>query len=456
MRPEFDSPTGRHFLEVGGVVGDDGYGRYQCSLLLEHYDSCLLAHLMSSRSHLADTLLQTPKRASHEVLLQQVAKAFDKGDYRFHPGDKGLFSRLTASTAMRFKLKGKIREHWHKAYIMIQVLLSKDDRIKTNYNFAQDSKIIMKKAVRIAELLIKVCLDGGSGITLRNAIELSGAISGGSWHEGEGPLRQIIGIGGSYASSLFKLGIDTVEKFTRLEPQELELSLKRNPPFGHQILAACRSVPRITLECNEQEEGKILDIKCTSFAGSEHTFHLLVIAKKTEYDCLLYEKVIGESIFNKKIPIANLNYKEITISWMSSTFAGINIHKVIETDDDDVSKMIEDDDVRKESFITFNHDSTMMTCKHQCKRKDICKHECCKQGIKKKRKKLGHSNDSRVNVMTTESRIQRHQEISNWLSTFRHVHDDRSCPVKYGGTPQEAFLNYMKVLSGETIGKGTE
>jgi ATP-dependent DNA helicase HFM1/MER3 len=281
-----------------------------------------------------ETLIETPRTAGHERLLQQVCKALDLEVCRLQYRDKGLLTRLNSTAAVRYKIKGKISAPWEKAFITIQVVLAKDDSLKLTQGFNQDCKKIMARTKRLVSCLVELLTEQPTGLALRNAIELEGAINGEAWHEMEAVLRQVNGIGPSYASLLTKAGLGTLGQLITAQPSQIEIAVKRNPPFGHQILDACRNIPKLKLSCayTDQNDQLVFQISCEAQYSGKNTCHLLVISKeKGDHQVLLFETRSRPGITEKTVRVNySAFHQELTVSWICSSHAGLNIHKVIQ------------------------------------------------------------------------------------------------------------------------------
>ena len=283
-------------------------------------------------------VLKIPTKTNHETLLMHVCQAMDTLNFRILQIDRGLLIKL--ANFIRYKLpteKGKktIRP-WERAYITIQIVLEADDRIKTNYIFARGSQLIMKDASRIINCVVNVLTAKGASVALQNAIELEGAINGQVWHDGCRVLRQIEGVGAAYAATLAKDGLGDFTSLRNADPSRIEFTLKRNPPFGLQLLEKIRELPCLSLEVSDMQENNNSDtFSCKVFANTEgpttnYKCHLIVIQKADEVRLVHYQMI--DNSFEGIIPVEIENWskvKNITISLLCSMAAGLNIHKIL-------------------------------------------------------------------------------------------------------------------------------
>ena len=69
-----------------------------------------------------------------------------------------------------------------------------------------------------------------------------------SWHDSSTVLRQLRGIGISFVRKLAMKGVNTFEQLRQTEPEELEMWLNRNTPFGRDVLNDLERVPKYELK----------------------------------------------------------------------------------------------------------------------------------------------------------------------------------------------------------------
>lgn len=196
-----------------------------------------------------------PSLESQEAILRQLCMMIPKEGCRIYQGDKGLLGRLARSGGLRYPfLEKQISESWQKAFITIQVILGKKDDLKTNFQFAKSSKIIMRQAKQIIPCMVSYMIQARDQhpVALRAAIELAGAIRGECWHEGAGVLRQLDGIGAGYEGALAKAALGTIKALRDADPSTIEFILKRNPPFGVQLKENISKMPILSLELHEE------------------------------------------------------------------------------------------------------------------------------------------------------------------------------------------------------------
>lgn len=278
-------------------------------------------HYISLES--TETLIKIPPGCSPKDLLEFVCKSLTTEDCRFNSGDKSFLNGVLKSSAIRFPLQGdaRIKEAWQKAFIIIQLYLSKDDSIKWTASCSQDCRSLIPKIERILSCVIEMQLGKRDCEGLRNSIELKGAIAGGSWHDGIGVLEQVEGIGPAYAKKLGSCGISTIAALREAPYAQIELFLKRNSPFGRNAVEAAKKLPHLMLGYTLMTESLIkVDLKAERGAG--HTLYL--ICNSRENGTSEVKKFQGKDHLRASITVNTAGSPQVTISWMSSSHGNLS------------------------------------------------------------------------------------------------------------------------------------
>lgn len=284
--------------------------------ILEVTHLCLSLHSLK-------VISQTPIIASVENLLHCIAKAMGTGECKLQHGEKGFLSKIANHPSIKFKLREKVCESWHKAFLTIQIVLAKDEDIKTNFTFVKESVNIMNQARRLARALVIFLRIQGATVTLKNAIELEGAINGQVWHEGINVFQQIDGIGPAFALALYRSGIETISALKGTDPGHIELVLRRSSPFGNNLKETMKKIPQLGLNVRPTEKKHEILIEASGLIGLKERslIHLIIMTKDSNHRVIMHETF--ERSFNIRRYIHESEANMITVSLMSS-FNGKN------------------------------------------------------------------------------------------------------------------------------------
>lgn len=267
-------------------------------------------------------------------------------------------------------------------------------------------------------------------------MELLSSFNGLSWHSNPKLLQQFPSIGKISATSLFNAGIRSIHSLYTEQDSRIELLVKRNPPFGHNLKKFIReSVPIPKLECDLSDGKFNISFAIQNEGSVPHSMvHLLVLAYKSsenasktnnisnnESSLLLYEKFQSKGCKCNTTRQVRLppEFKSYSCSLMFEDWAGLNLNICYDLKDDSkkeekVTKSNEIGQVK--DLYDFDLDVTedlmgivsapltpivqsskantsdpliskplnisdKTKCKHTCKDRLACAHSCCKFGI---------------------------------------------------------------------------
>ena len=247
-------------------------------------------------------------------------------------------------------------------------------------------------------------------IALRNLLELEGAINGQVWHDTPMIYRQLEGIGPAMSKTLYDQ-VKTMSSLCEKKPHELELILKKNPPFGMNLMKQLKQMPYYKLDVQSFLSPKVslvftLRVETTRCPSQLH----LVVVRRRMYqsDLSLYDTINSDGqTYRREIKVdLNADLKDIIVSVFSKDHAGLNVHRVFQIE---ASELPQDTFDRQPIEIpsaaspllsvpemiaiqgpsqvptkraTLNESTpvrkTPHPCRHTCRDKKQCKHRCCK------------------------------------------------------------------------------
>lgn len=111
----------------------------------------------------------------------------------------------------------------------------------------QDKTYVFQHSIRIAKCMRECFIhrkDAGSVVSI---MTLERCLHAHSWHDSSTTLRQLRGIGVSFVRKLAMKGVNTFERLSQTEPEELEMWLSRSTPFGRDVLNDLERIPKYEL-----------------------------------------------------------------------------------------------------------------------------------------------------------------------------------------------------------------
>lgn len=145
-------------------------------------------------------------------------------------------------------------QNWHKISLMIQAHLGCiqypdfPEAAKIKKQLMSERKAIFEKLNRLTRAVIDCKEHDCDAVGMKNALEFARALAAECWEGRATQLTQIPNIGPVGMRKLASKGIRTVLELANREPQDIERSLSRQPPFGNTILSSLEKFPRLDFD----------------------------------------------------------------------------------------------------------------------------------------------------------------------------------------------------------------
>ncbi|KAI9496413.1 P-loop containing nucleoside triphosphate hydrolase protein, partial [Zychaea mexicana] len=163
------------------------------------------------------TILKAERCSSIKDVLGLVAEAEEFETMRFAAGEKPFLNSLQKNANIRFPISGKVATIADKVFLVIQVIFF--CAFSTFFPCIIDCSVHDRDAIR-----------------LKHTLELYRSMQAKMWTTSSYPLRQIERIGPQKAKMLAQAGISTFDQLRGVDAARIEVILRRNPPFGNQVL----------------------------------------------------------------------------------------------------------------------------------------------------------------------------------------------------------------------------
>ncbi|KAJ3551777.1 hypothetical protein NM688_g4511 [Phlebia brevispora] len=224
------------------------------------------------------SILGLPERVAMRDLIEILASADEFSDIKFRSGEKQIYNKLRQHDDIRFKPK-KVEKSSDKVSLIIQAILGginlNDAELKNGDNQPSlEALTIFRHVSRIARVIVEVAIARKSGSQAKFGMELMRCLSAKAWEDRPLVLRQIENVGEkSYVISPFHSannaqdgfgkgsrhvassihGIISFAALAKQDPMRIEVLLNRKPPFGHQILAFVKQLPKYWVKVKQIE-----------------------------------------------------------------------------------------------------------------------------------------------------------------------------------------------------------
>ncbi|KAJ6490602.1 Sec63 Brl domain-containing protein [Mycena vitilis] len=202
-------------------------------------------------------ILALPERPTLRDILEMISASEELSETKLRVSEKTVYNKLRKHNDIRFEIK-KVEKTSDKVFLLIQAVLGGISLNSPEYK-SSDSQpnleafSVFKHIPRIARVVVEVAIVQKRGAQLKHGLELVRCLTAKAWDDRPVVLRQIESIGEKSLKVLAENGITSLALLGRQEPYRIETLLNRRPPFGHEVLASVRELPRYTLAVNEVE-----------------------------------------------------------------------------------------------------------------------------------------------------------------------------------------------------------
>uniref|UniRef100_A0A6P7F9E2 DNA 3'-5' helicase n=1 Tax=Diabrotica virgifera virgifera TaxID=50390 RepID=A0A6P7F9E2_DIAVI len=262
-----------------------------------------------------ETMKMFTQISGKEVFIQilaMISKCEEFADMRLRVNDKkslNLLNKNAKKQTIRFPLNGKIKTCDMKVNCVIQAVLGNLEI--TDVNIQTESYQILRSAQRIIKCLIDYILmrEDNCYMALLNAIIFGKCLTAKLWENSPFVSKQLTGIGSTFATQLANAGKDTFGKILESSARDLELIIKRKPPFGDYLIEEVKHLPifMMSLEPNV-DDGLQLTIELVNVDDLRQKSTI----KTSSVFNLLVGNNLNEILVHKKYQLSNLiNYARI-------------------------------------------------------------------------------------------------------------------------------------------------
>ena len=262
------------------------------------------------------TLCSISDAPDRRLVLHTACQATELRSFPMKQTDRGFFRAINDHTGIAYPVSGMISEPWHKAFLLVQIDLSRGGW--PNKLSAQARKDLQKESPRIYTLLDRAlrCLvdifgqrQNGRGVSV--ALDVLRSVKAGVWEGSDKELLQVERIGPASMAKLVGAGVKNIKQLRRLEFYHIERLLSRNPPFGHKMQRQLAGFPILTLQFDIVDRYSPIP-KSTTHSSDNTISGGPVLAQSFKKPLWIARVILGyenENVpsWNKKAPWATLD-----------------------------------------------------------------------------------------------------------------------------------------------------
>eukprot|EP00954_Amorphochlora_amoebiformis_P001113 86192-Amorphochlora_amoeboformis.AAC.1 len=204
-------------------------------------------------------------------LIRIVAQAEEfKENCRIRLGEKAFLNGINKGKKnkeggkypkIKYPMKGKISEVDDKIYVLLQYIL--DGHKVEKWDLSVDVETIFRTALRILNCTTEYLLSKDGYQAAKTCLLLRKTVKMRMWHsDKQSQLRQLPSIGPKLCTAFQQGNIRTLKQLEDLSTLKIEDLANRKPPFGIQIRAHLKRIPRFKLIISDNSPPLSNQIDC--------------------------------------------------------------------------------------------------------------------------------------------------------------------------------------------------
>jgi ATP-dependent DNA helicase HFM1/MER3 len=210
---------------------------------------------------------------------------------------------------------------------------------------ANDTSLIFQHCIRIIKSIIEACIVKKDAFSLKSALDLGKSLAAKTWENSPLLLKQIDGIGVSFARMLSNAGINTFKKIKETDARTIEFALNRNPPFGNKVLDAVAKFPELSMNISQVKDLinpsevelyiqlSLRNREKVKLYGKSGSFTASLLVYTNDYQFIHYQKFFFSKLIhgeNVRIMTRITDPKQtIHCALISDDFAGLDISEEV-------------------------------------------------------------------------------------------------------------------------------
>uniref|UniRef100_A0A182JB72 DNA 3'-5' helicase n=1 Tax=Anopheles atroparvus TaxID=41427 RepID=A0A182JB72_ANOAO len=272
---------------------------------------------LMTRNHLSFKtmkLLQSELKGTESLqqMLQLVTRAHEFCEYKCRNNEKRILNSLNAPSSrdapagqdapeephvgVRFRWPGRISSTEAKVYCLVQAVFG--NLPISDHGLHQEAAKIVTLGARIGRCVVGLLDTNGDKLpagcfgALLNVTRLIQCFQAKLWYDSPFLTKQLDQIGPKLARHLADRGKVTFEAVRESDPREIEWILKKQPPFGNDIISFVDGLPQFTIEITKTVEP-------SSEGAKEPAFSCTVTQRNAQFESarqpISFSVIVGDS-----------------------------------------------------------------------------------------------------------------------------------------------------------------
>lgn len=183
-----------------------------------------------------------------EELLSKLTLAKEFGDVKLRRNEKKDLNAMNKK--LPYKLGKKVQTGREKVFILLQASFSDDEVLLKLPALRMEAIRLCQLCVRIVRCMVDYMLARVTEVqfaAMNTGIELRRCLERKQSPTGNQVLKQLKGVGDATSRQLRDAGITSFDQLEHSQARKLEGILGKNPPYGNDLLAKLKAIPKLVL-----------------------------------------------------------------------------------------------------------------------------------------------------------------------------------------------------------------
>jgi len=332
-------------------------------------------------------------------VLTALSSSKELSDVKLRRAEKRPLAELNKK--VRYPVKSKtIKISEEKVFLLIQISLGELFEGNEEFGLRQECPRILSIAARIAKCFHEYILVNPEDLffnALDAAVFISNSLENRVWADWSAVLKQLPGIGAAMSKLLSNAGIRDFNALEETHPRMLEQILKKNPPFGNEILSKVSVIPKLSMDIKTQKKGSAWEVSVSCVVRKRQgcttdnvTGWFILYAGRRGGRINFYNRFkarLGSTTVHKIFVLeepGELEKQPLRVIFISDDYAGVQESR------DCLAKAIVGDQKMAPSASQTAPAAAPTAkkkkplaggCAHTCLNKRTCRHKCCNESF---------------------------------------------------------------------------
>lgn len=354
--------------------------------------------------------------------------------FKCRNSDKRTLNELNRSSTrstIRFPLRGRIQTTTAMASCLMQAVFG--NLPIEDGSLQQEATKMINIGRRLIRCMVEFIYVGqgerehrdgeGGGVygALLSTLVLSQCLETRLWENSPYIAKQLKGIGAVYAGQLAARGKTSFQELVDSNPREVEIILKKNPPFGSDLIAFVRTLPMFSIELVLKQDYilEVTVVQKNDGYNKKLSVKISVLVGDSNNNVLFFKENLdanpgGSCRYQESLKLSDATVATVTGHVICSNWTGLDCSKVIVVNEEAAAAAASSSSSQKQRSRKVNNTNPSKKITEFYRKDDSKVNESRSEGRTSVEVDGMEKPDEDVEVITIED----HQDVS-FLETFR-------------------------------------